>query len=404
MATTKTAPGSKTDAANGLRASVDRKALTEVLTEVARTATLKGTLPILSNVLLVATDDGYLSFSSTDLNRQVTAKLPGTVSVAGRTSLHARTLAEWVKIQDQDTTIHFALEQASSSVAGKCTVSCGRASMKLSTIPAEDWPTGGFTDFAAATEFSIGSQELKEAIHLTTLCAAPDDTRPVLAGILIRIANKRATFAAADGFRLAVREMELGADLDNVEVVAPASCLEELAKLIGAEDAPTHIALDAKPTFVRFETPSYTVFSRTIEGQFPDYQRIIPKEPKTIVQAARETLVRGTRAALCVAEDHAVRFTRSSADNGTACLVIASTALEGSALDEASATFIDQSGEPVNTIALNGKYILEMLRAMPTETVQWHLTAPGSPPVLRPMGSNGYVQVLMPMHVPSKGA
>jgi DNA polymerase-3 subunit beta len=371
--------------------------LAEGLTVVGRVVPTKSTLPVLSNVL-VAAARGELQLAATNLEMAVAHRVPATVEREGQITLPARLLGDYVALLDHGQKLRLELQAKTRKVH----LACGRYEANIAGIDAEDFPP--IPRVSGGASFAMDAVALKEAIGQVVFAAAPDDTRPVLAGVLVRLSQGTLTLAAADGFRLAVRSVELSAPGPDLQMIVPARALTEVARLLPTEEGEqVTVSSTANQNQVLFAFGKTEVTSRLIEGQFPDYQRIIPSEAKTQVVLSTGDFLRATRAATVFARDNSniVRLEctppREGAEVALGRVLVKSTSAEMG--DNEGHLDASIQGEETQ-IAFNGKYLRDALEVIDSQQVALHITGPSSPGILRPVGEpDGYLHVIMPMHV-----
>jgi DNA polymerase III subunit beta len=373
--------------------------LAEGLAMVGRVVPTKSTLPVLSNVLLTARE-GELQLAATNLEMAVAHRVPAAVARPGAITLPARLLSDYVALLDHGQKVGLELNDKTHKVH----LACGRYEANIAGIDAEDFPP--IPSVSGGASFTIDAAALKEAIAQVVFAAAPDDTRPVLAGVLVRLGAGDAaglTLAAADGFRLAVRSVDLP-DAPDLQMIVPARTLSELARLLPAEEGqPVTVSLTSNQNQVHFAFAQTEVTSRLIEGQFPDYQRIIPSDTKTNVTISTTDFLRATRAAAVFARDNSniVRLEctppKENAELALGRVLVKSTSAEMG--DNEGHLDASIQGEEMQ-IAFNGRYLRDALEAIETQQVLLQITGPSSPGIIKPVGEpNGYLHVIMPMHV-----
>ena len=220
----------------------------------------------------------------------------------------------------------------------------------------------------------------------------------------MRMANGSLTLAAADGFRLAVRTIELSQAGPDLEMIVPARTLSEVARLLpSGEGDQVQISLTTNQNQVRVSFGKTEITSRLIEGQFPPYERIIPANPKTNVVLSTHEFLKATRAAAVFARDNSniVRLEAApaaeSAEAALGRLHVKSTSAEMG--DNSGEIDASVEGEEVQ-VAFNGRYLRDALEAIESQQVTLQVTGPSSPGIVRPVGEpSGYLHVIMPMHV-----
>lgn len=373
--------------------------LAEGLAVVGRVVPTKSTLPVLSNVLLSANAAaGELQLAATNLDMAVAHRVPAAVDQEGQITLPARLLSDYVALLDHGQKVRLELNGKTHKVH----LACGRYEANVAGIDAEDFPP--IPTVSGGPSVSMDAAVLKEAIGQVVFAAAPDDTRPVLAGVLLRLAQGTLTLAAADGFRLAVRTVELGQAGSDLQMIVPARALSEVARLLPTgEGEQVTMSSTANQNQVLFQFGKTEVTSRLIEGQFPDYQRIIPADPKANVVLSTSDFLRATRAAAVFARDNSniVRLECTPPKDG------AELAMGRVLVKSTSAEMGDNEGHldasitgDETQIAFNGRYLRDALEVIEAPQVALQISGPSSPGILRPIGEpNGYLQVIMPMHV-----
>ena len=371
--------------------------LAEGLAVVGRVVPTKSTLPVLSNVL-VAAREVELQLAATNLELAVAHRVPASVSHPGEITLPARLLADYVALLDHGQKVALDLNEKTHKVH----LACGRYEANIAGIDAEDFPP--IPSVSGGVSFQIAAPALKEAINQVVFAAAPDDTRPVLAGVLMRLGAGSLTLAAADGFRLAVRSIDLPEGAPDLQMIVPARTLAEVARLLPSDEA-EEVSTSTTPggNQVYFAFGKTEVTSRLIDGQFPDYQRIIPNDAKTNVVLSTNDFLRATRAAAVFARDNSniVRLectpSKEEAELALGSVLVKSTSAEMG--DNEGHLDASISGDEAQ-IAFNGKYLRDALEAIESQQVSLQITGPSSPGILQPVGEpNGYLHVIMPMHV-----
>jgi len=370
--------------------------LLEGLNIVGRVVPSKSTLPVLGNVLL-ATDRGRLKLAATNLDLAVSCWVGASVASEGRVTLPARLLTDFVSSLP-DEPIELSLQPKSLTMR----LVCGRYQANIKGVDAEEFPR--IPEVADAASYALPVQILRECIQSVVFAAAPDDTRPVLAGVLFTLRDGVLTLAAADGFRLAVRSAELSSTpAEPLSLIVPAKTLAELARLLGDGDEPVEIAATPERNQMLFRLGSRAeIVSRLIEGQFPDYQKIIPRSHTTRAVLNTSELLRATKAASVFARDNAmiVRLALTpSSDDALGRVQVSATAAEVG--DNAGEIDASVEGSEMQ-IAFNGRYLRDALEAIDAEQVSLEIVGPTNPGVLRPLSeANGYLHVIMPMQINS---
>jgi len=236
-------------------------------------------------------------------------------------------------------------------------------------------------------------------INEVAFVAATDDSRPVLTGVLTRLEGEELTFVAADPYRLGIRRGALLGKVDPpIEVIIPARSLFELARIIGDDDAPVDIAITQNKSQVIFHAADVDLVTRLIEGQFPNYRQVIPSSFSTRVVVEREELLKATKLASYFARDAAniVRL-QVTPNDGTPLVVSANAAEVGDNVSRVEATV---EGNAVQ-IAFNARFLADALSSLTAPEVALELGGALAPGVLKVVGEDTYLHVVMPLRIPT---
>ncbi|HZG66305.1 MAG TPA: DNA polymerase III subunit beta [Herpetosiphonaceae bacterium] len=360
---------------------------------VSHAVAAKSTLPVLSNILLT-TEGGRLRLQATNLELGITCWLGAKVDEPGAVTIPAKLLSDFVGNLPNDT-ITLTLDERTQTVH----LHCGRSEANIKGIEADEFPTIPVVEADQPT-MRIPPELLRDAINQVAFAAAPDDTRPVLAGVLVRMRGNTVTFSATDGFRLSVRTVELEQPVQGAqEVIVPGRALTELGRIIGDAEEPIEITVTPSGGQVLFHSDNVDLVSRLIDGKFPDYERIIPKQYATRTVLDRNSFLQSVRQASVFAASSAniaKLALESGGEWGPGRLTLSANAAEvGDNKSEIEGQVVGEGG----SIALNVKYLQEALNAMPTSQVALETQTPASPGVFRPIGQEGYIHIVMPMTV-----
>ena len=369
--------------------------LNAALADVGRAVASRTPLPITSNVL-ISTDGGRLKLSATNLELTITTWIGAKVEEEGVVTVPARLLGEFVGSLPSEE-VHLVGAPGGKSL----NVTCARFQANIAgTDPEEFPPTPTVED---GFEVNIGTDLLKQAIDGVAFAAATEDSRPVLTGVQIEIKDGGLVLAAADGFRLAVYETKLADEVpESSAIIVPAKSLQEVSRLASGKDYPVKIKVNEGKTQVLFQFETAAVVSQLIQGTFPNYSQLVPKEhvSKTTVDVGE--FARATRAASIFARDGSgiVRLqTFEGEEDGIGGLSIEARSEEvGDNKGKITATI---EGDPAK-IAFNAKYLTEVLGVLGHGMVALETSSPSSPGVLRPLSPSegvSYVHVVMPMFV-----
>lgn len=385
-----------------MKLSCAQEALAEALGTVGRVVPGKTTLSVLSNVLLEADASGAVRLVATNIELTVSRRIRATVKSEGRTTVPARLLADYVALLDRGKQVSVQLNPSDS----KLHLACERFEANIATLPAEDFPPA--PTISGTSQLEVDGAALKTAIERVLFAAAPDDSRPVLAGVLVRLDAGQLTLAAADGFRLSVSTVLLPDTTARASWIVPARTLVEVAhSLPSAPGLPVILSGTASDSHLHVALSEVEVTSRLIEGQFPDYERIIPRDSTTSVVVGTTDFLRATRVATVFARDNSnivrLESTPPPEDGAPALgklLVSASSAELGDNAGHLDASVQGSGGQ----IAFNGRYLRDALEVLATPQVSFQFSSGHQPGVLRPVGDDddAHLQVIMPLVTPTR--
>jgi DNA polymerase-3 subunit beta len=381
-----------------MQVSCVQENLAKGLAIVGRAVATRSTLPILSNVLL-ETDNGQLKLAATNLEIGVTCWVGAMVEQEGSLTIPGRLLTEWVGSLAPDKVVSLRTKGQSLHLG------CAGYEANLRGIAADEFPMIPQVD--NQTSCSLSQGVLQEGLSQVAFAAATDDSRPVLAGVQFAFRGDSLTLAAADGFRLAVRTLEvarpLGQDLD---IVVPARTVQELGRILTGGDDMVDLVITPNRSQVLFHLNQVNLVSRLIEGTFPNVQQIIPTRYATRVILSTKDFQNANKIASLIARDanNIVRVAVSAGEPATNGAEGAPGKVVVSANAETGDTHIDLDGivegeNPEITIAFNGKYLGDVLGAINGSQVTLDLNSPSSPGVLHPIGVTNQTHVIMPMHL-----
>lgn len=361
--------------------------LSKGLATVNRAVSTRSTMPILSNILL-ATDGPRLKLSATNLELSINCWIDAQVEQEGRVAAPARLLQEFVNSLPA-APVNMELNPSNRVIK----MHCLRTDGNIRGVNADEFPAIPTVEDGAV--FRQPAHVLKEMINQVAIAAATDDSRPIFTGVLTSI-GQAMTMVAADGFRLGLRSAELeGGPDQEISLIIPARSLLELARVLPdgkGQDEMVEIALTPNKNQVMFRTSHVELVSRLIEGQFPNYKQIMPKEWKTQVVVPTSEFLNAAKTASFFARDSA-NIVRLHMESGELTVRAESTELG----DNESKIDAIVEGEASADIAFNAKYLTDALNVVESEQIKLEIVSPGSPGVIKPVDSTDYIHVIMPM-------
>lgn len=359
---------------------------------VGRAVATRTTLPITNNVLL-ATDQSRLKLVATNLEMAISYWLGAKVEEEGAITVPARLLTEFASsLPNERIDINLAPK---TKVLG---LKCARFEARISGVDAKDFPPIPSIGEGITTKVEV--EALRQAISQVVFAAATEESRPVLTGVDAQFEDSLLTLAAADGFRLAVFKMPLAAPVSQkAEVIIPARTLSELNRLIGDSEEAVDITLNPNKSQILFRLKDIELVSQLVQGTFPQYTQLIPQAFSTRAVVDVSEFLRATKTASIFARDGSgiVRIVVAAGADVTPGKMTVSARSEELGDDVGEIDAVVEGGEA--KIAFNGKYLTDVLSVLRESRVALEATSPSSPGVLRPVGVDNYVHVVMPMFV-----
>ncbi len=367
-----------------MKATIERATLLKSLGHVQSVVERRNTIPILSNVLIEAKDDGSIRLMATDLDLQVDESVAAQVEQAGATTVPAHTFFDIVRKLPEGSQVEL------SAADGKMQVVAGRARFNLSTLPRDDFPV--IAEGELPTCFELPAATLRQIVDKTRFAISSEETRYYLMGIFLHVADDKLKAAATDGHRLARVTMDKPDGADGMpDIIIPRKCVGELRKLLDEVDGTVEMSLSA--TKVRFGLGSAVLTSKLIDGTFPDYNRVIPTGNDKLLKLDPKSFAQGVDRVATIASEK-TRAVKMSVDRDKVTLAVTSPE-SGTATEEIAA---DYGGEPIE-IGFNARYLMDILQQIESDTVEVHLADAAAPTLLRESDDSNALYVLMPMRV-----
>ena len=375
-----------------MKVSCMQENLTRGLSIVGRAVVTRSTLPILSNVLL-ATDDSRLKLSATNLEVGINCWVGAKVEQEGAITVPARLLSDLVNSLPAGRIDMELITQTRT-----LNVKAGRFEANIKGIDAQDFPLILVPE--ENERLSIESELLRQVIDQVAFAAATDESRPVLTGVLLDFTSEGLTFAAADGYRCSVCSVPMENTAgEQGSVIVPARALQELRRISAEVEDPVEMLIDPNRNQVFFHLDDMDLVSQLVEGTFPDVRQTIPTtwNTRTTVDAAE--FLNAVRMAFIFARDAAnvVRLQIVPSENGVpGRLIVEATSSEyGDNVGELDVTVEGSAME----IAFNARYMIDILSVINSAQVILETRDSSSPGVFRPVGDEGLVHIVMPMHI-----
>jgi DNA polymerase III subunit beta len=378
--------------------TLQKNIFTESLAIVGRAVGSRTALPILSNILL-SKENGGLQLSATNLTFGASVWMDANMDGDFALTLLAKTLTDVISLLGESEFVF--------SANGKPEVSIKSGSYKgvVKGIEASEFPVMPEYDMSAA--LSLDAAMLREMIQSTVIAASADEARPVLTGVLLSIEGNQISMVAADGFRLAIRRAHLPEKVETRQVIIPAASLKEVMRILSAVRAnKISMLVPPKGSQVVIRCENVQLVSQLVDGRYPDYQGIIPKSFKTRMVVSNTDLMKACKQAGIIAREggNVIRLHLVPGEDQTGKVqVLAESNETGTSEVELAAAV---TGVEM-TIAFNVRFLLEVLDVIQTMNVAIEMNANNTPAVIRPVVEResrpnleeGYLYVLMPMHI-----
>lgn len=382
------------DTRTSLKAICARKDLFEGVQTVGHAVSGRTSLPILSHILVQA-EESALRLIATDLELSISLVIPARIEEAGGLTAPSRLLTELLgSLPDSDVAVSVDRSHAVK-------VKCDRSDYKILGLPSEEYPR--LPEVKNDTSFVLPQRVLREMIKQTLFAVSTDEARAILTGILMVFEGDMVKFVATDTHRLAVRTAKVSQGSGSQTAIVPSRAMNELQRLLADEEGDVTVRLSENQ--VLFITPGkegregISLVSRLIEGQFPNYQRVIPTGFAKKLTLQTGSVQKAVRRASIVARENANRVILKTLDDKLT--ITAESSTQGAAYEEVE---VAREGDDVE-IAFNAKYLMDVLNVLEEEGFYLELTEPLKPGVVRPVpetentDGGDYLCILMPMQI-----
>ena len=375
-----------------MKLNVSQQQFAHGLGIVSRAVSSRSTLPVLSNIL-IATDQGRLRLSATNLELGITTWTGAQVEDEGSTTVPARTIVDLITALP-NVPVQLTLDTTTQSL----NVVSGTSNTDINCIDAQEFPPIPTPDLTAGIQLSVA--DFKEGIQQVGFSASSDEARPILTGVLITMEGNEMTMVATDGFRISVKKSILSQPAAaTVSITVPARALGELARAaVNPEDSITMVLPPSRGQVI-FHMKDVEVVSQLIEGNFPDYRAIIPHTYKTRTVLPTETLLKACKQAEIIAREgtNVARVSiNPTSETQPGTVELSATAEQTGSSEIAVDAAID--GVPL-LIAFNVRYLREVLEIIKTANVSLETNAANTPAMIKMVGDDRFLHVIMPMHL-----
>ena len=365
---------------------ITRQNLHKGLAAVSASIPTKTTLPVLSNILFEAGQDG-ISMSGTDLDVAVRVWVPAEVKEQGSITAPGKKLQEIVR--------ELAEQPVELSTRGdQIELRCGKSHFKLNGLPSDSFPTLPEVDFEQG--WSVKGGDLHGLIKKTAFAVSSEESRPILNGVLWELRDGHMRMVATNGHRLARNGVSAGSTTaPSEDFIVPPIALQQVQRLFDGKET---LEVAKSGNHLGFRADGTEVYTRLIEGVYPNYEQVIPKDNDKFAMVAKDALASAVRRMAVVASDQTHRIRMAFESDRVHLNVLTPDLGEGE--DELELTY---EGEGIE-IGFNATYLLEVLKYMSTEEVKITLKAPERPATIEPFPAEGeeaedYLCLVMPLRL-----
>ena len=368
---------------------IERSHLLKSLGHVQSVVEKRGTIAVLSNVKIDAKKDG-VSFTATDMDIAIVEKTTATVSKPGAMTVAAHTFYDIVRKLPEGAQV----EISTSADGSKVSIKSGQSRFSLACLPVDDFPV--MAEGELAHNFTLKSAELLSLVDKPSFAISTEETRYYLNGIYLHTAGsgdgKVLRAVATDGHRLARIEVALPAGADGMPgVIIPRKAIHELRKLL--EEGEGDVQVSLSETKIRFVYSNAVLVSKLIDGNFPDYERVIPANNDKLLEVDCKQFKNAVDRVSVISSEksRAVKFQLE----GGKLTLSASSPEHGTASEELDVTYSAAKVE----VGFNSRYLLDMMGQIEGDTAQFLLNDGASPAIVRDTADVGALYVIMPMRV-----
>jgi DNA polymerase-3 subunit beta len=374
--------------ARTMKFTVQRDSLQQALAAVLRATATRVIQPILSNVLIETPDAQTLKLSATDMDFSIETLVEATVLEPGRTTLSAKKLAEIVSKLPGNTEVAVNITDLAAHIQ------CDASVFDVRTMSSDEYPI--IRQLEDQRSLTVPLLAFIRAIQQTVFAASLGENNSILSGVFFQLSPESLEMAATDGSRLARSIETVGATSlsETLSAIIPAKALQEFSRLAASSAKDTDVVKIAiQDGQIAFRTDRLYVLTRLLDGQYPPYQQLIPKENKIVAFAKRVALIASLERAAVMANER-TNIVKMNFEDGMLSLA-ANTPDLGDAKDR---MMVQYDGEPL-AIAFNYKYVLDALKVITSDDVRMETNGALAPTLFKSKDDNGFLCLVMPVQV-----
>lgn len=372
-----------------MKFTAEKSVLLKALSHVQSAVEKRGTIPVLSNVRLEAGKDGLL-LTATDMEIAITESVPVSIKNPGDSTLPAQMLYDIVRKLPEGSQVEIASDEKNPS---QMTVKSGRSRFSLMSLPSEDFPS--FDQGEMDNSFSLSAEDLGSLLDKVRVAMSAEESRFYLSGIYLHVLGgadgaQELRSVSTDGHRLARVTLPVPDGASGMPgVIIPRKTVNELKKLLSEHSGDVSVSLSSSK--IRFDLGGMSVVSKLIDGNFPDYERVIPKDNDKVMEVSAKALIEAVDRVSTVSTERA-RTVRFVISGGNVSVSVQSP-------DGATASEDLEANYSAGTIetGFNFRYVLDILSQIESDTVQMIFSDGSSPALIRDPSDVSVVYVMMPM-------
>ena len=359
-----------------------RKDLNEGVQTAARAVSARTSLPILGHLLITAEDD-KLRIAATDLEIGMECIVEANVQEPGSLTVPARYMSEVLNALPE-TDVALSVDESHA-----VSIKCATSDFSILGLPPEEFPM--LPEVKEEVSFVIERDVLREGVRRTSFAIGVDESRAILTGILMQVTEAGLKLVSTDTHRLCVLDCPLVESRGEVNAIVPGRAMNELSRIVPEGEGTVSVGISSSQ--VKFKVGDTVLISRLIEGQFPNFEKVVPTEHNKKLIIPREQFEASLKRVAIVARENSNRAVIVAEDGKLT--ITAESGVVGKAHEEVE---IVKEGEDTK-MAFSARYLLDVLAVVDTEAMEMELTGEVNQALLRPQGQDEYLYVVMPMQV-----
>ncbi len=366
-----------------MKVIISQPELLESLKTVSRAVSNNNTLPVLGNILIKA-QGRKVYFSATNLEISISTSVEAEVKNEGAFTIPAKILTSYTSLLKKDEDIELRLVDG-----GTLEIKSNTSKTKIKGISADEFPEINTVDHG--TKVNIPTDIFKEMVHQVAFSAQENSSRPILSGVFFSAKDQTLKVAATDTYRLSEKVIQLEEKTENIKCIIPVRALFEADRLLAGQDS---INITISENEAMFSIDGKELISRLIEGQFPPYEQIIPKQHKTQIKVNKSELALAVRRISIFAKENNQHMKLECLNDGILTLSTDETQIG----EDKTKIEVEIEGEN-NVIALNTDYVLDILNAIPDENIILEMSGKVSPAIFKREKEKDFIHLVMPLKI-----